>query len=1073
MSKREHDHEESEEEVIEDNSSEDSGGNAGGGGGKTSNAAQNMAKKAGRKMGKKMAKKMAKAIGKAVVKVIGKLIALLGPYVLGAIVIIGLIAVIAYIAFDIGYETKGKEQEYQDEDTRLDNKKKKDDKGDYISMNMSSGNKIVKAFYAYYTNQSYYKVLDGKMVRADSQSMKDVQDKYKREKEFMLSPDFLWSLDEHLNKKKFRYPEQFIQVVYHDPKTFELKQLTNKNDRLTAKSTKYDEKTGEKVPFKKVPGVWDYGFAPILQYKNYKEQQQKRGTMTEKEVWNIDKQAFETQKVKNGKSWVENVDGFPKSVYMIEKVTTSIGTISNKIKHEWQNTGEPWTKTITDSVKVSVRYKEKVKEPVLNKYGKPLYYPVDEKGKIIEGAGATIEVTPFPVTRTVEVTKYKPGIKKAKRTIEGYVWSKEPRYEGEPDTSKIVGSKYMEDYMFNYTAQVPENAMGSFNLKDRTGKDIKGLESILKDVTEDLDAKSDYDNAGSTSDTSVDNLMNVQGGSANFKKAMQYIEYYQKYGEMYGVDPLLLASKGAQERAGVHGTSIDGGGAIGISQIQVGSHLNQTRKAFNYKTGKWDSVQVTMSKLSNLETNIQIGAMIFQMEMKEQEYNPLIGLQAYNYGQGAILDVISNYARSKGISVSAVRKDVKNTEWMAWRQKVRPGYGDGQYIEHVLSHYPSGNGQKPWILDDKGNKVFIDGDIKMGAGISMTEEKDGSSNSIWDFMDALIEKWGELFPDSPKDFSKKHIKVVNKQIGDTPIDILNLSFAMTEKKLFSEYGYITPKEWKEKYKLLFSAPPSSTGANETGLGDKLNEFFPSGYGEVVAKATKIAVPYNGKGISIQAPEGSKVLAIADGTVKEVGRDFVVIDHGTGAITRYSTLKEVKVKKGDKVKKGATVGISGKNVFFEVQLDGQPSDPSWVVGGGSVSNGSFITPAQGRLSSPFGNRQNPTGYGTEFHPGVDIANTTGTPIKAAAGGTVTKAGMNGAYGNLIQIKHTIGGKEMSTVYGHLSAINVRVGDTVTQGQIIGAIGSTGRSTGPHLHFEIHNGVATWTTAALDPAKYIKL
>ena len=118
-----------------------------------------------------------------------------------------------------------------------------------------------------------------------------------------------------------------------------------------------------------------------------------------------------------------------------------------------------------------------------------------------------------------------------------------------------------------------------------------------------------------------------------------------------------------------------------------------------------------------------------------------------------------------------------------------------------------------------------------------------------------------------------------------------------------------------------------------------------------------------------------------------------------------------------------------------------------TGGGP---GSFSWPVTGTITSPFGWRSNPFGGSPEFHQGLDIAAPTGTAVTAAAGGTVIMAQWYGGYGNYILIDH---GGGYSTGYGHLSAIYVSNGQSVKRGQAIGAVGSTGASTGPHLHFEV--------------------
>lgn len=137
----------------------------------------------------------------------------------------------------------------------------------------------------------------------------------------------------------------------------------------------------------------------------------------------------------------------------------------------------------------------------------------------------------------------------------------------------------------------------------------------------------------------------------------------------------------------------------------------------------------------------------------------------------------------------------------------------------------------------------------------------------------------------------------------------------------------------------------------------------------------------------------------------------------------------------------------------------------------VKNSSgFIRPAAGRLSSNFGGRN--IGAGHENHLGVDIANSAGTPIVAAAAGYVSYAGAMGTYGNVVMITHSINGQPYTTVYAHNSSNNVSVGQAVSQGQRIASMGSTGRSTGPHSHFEIHIG--PWNGArsnAVNPMNYI--
>ena len=123
----------------------------------------------------------------------------------------------------------------------------------------------------------------------------------------------------------------------------------------------------------------------------------------------------------------------------------------------------------------------------------------------------------------------------------------------------------------------------------------------------------------------------------------------------------------------------------------------------------------------------------------------------------------------------------------------------------------------------------------------------------------------------------------------------------------------------------------------------------------------------------------------------------------------------------------------------------------TLAGGAIAIPSDKPVKSAEFTSAFGVRSDPFRRGAAMHAGIDLAGPSGTPIYATADGTVTTAGWNsGGYGNLVKIDH---GRGIETRYGHLSSMAVQPGTRVTRGQIIGRMGSTGRSTGSHLHYEV--------------------
>jgi murein DD-endopeptidase MepM/ murein hydrolase activator NlpD len=123
------------------------------------------------------------------------------------------------------------------------------------------------------------------------------------------------------------------------------------------------------------------------------------------------------------------------------------------------------------------------------------------------------------------------------------------------------------------------------------------------------------------------------------------------------------------------------------------------------------------------------------------------------------------------------------------------------------------------------------------------------------------------------------------------------------------------------------------------------------------------------------------------------------------------------------------------------------------------------PYDGEVSSNYGYRRNPFGGFTgEFHPGIDIKGQYGDPIYATADGVVNRCDWYGGYGNAVLINHSHG---YQTLFGHMMKVNVEQGQEVKSGDLIGFMGSTGRSTGPHVHYEIRrDGID------IDPVPYLK-
>jgi murein DD-endopeptidase MepM/ murein hydrolase activator NlpD len=205
-------------------------------------------------------------------------------------------------------------------------------------------------------------------------------------------------------------------------------------------------------------------------------------------------------------------------------------------------------------------------------------------------------------------------------------------------------------------------------------------------------------------------------------------------------------------------------------------------------------------------------------------------------------------------------------------------------------------------------------------------------------------------------------------------------------------------------------------------------------------------------IKVEVAEETDVLARKTAEQVAARTELVAQQNALAAarVNRQSVLAGVRSSRGD-----AQEDLDDLQAESAALAERIRSSSGGSSGDGSSSSG-FIWPVNGVLTSGFGWR-----WG-RMHEGIDIAAPTGTPIRAAAAGAVIYAGYMGGYGNIVIIDH---GSGLSTAYAHQSAIYVG-GGSVSQGTVIGAVGSTGNSTGPHLHFEVRvNG------SAVDPMGYL--
>lgn len=1091
--------------------------------------------KAGKKLLKKSLQKGSTAATKAISKV--ALITLKGvlgmimpflPYIIGFFVLFFL----SMFVYDQLVDSRPKNQELQTEETSQFNSYAEvpDEQGYYPVDSISDGNKLVKAFYTYFSDRSYWYVTDEddditKPKGADDPEVesKQIQDKYGREKLFYLSPNVLFALDEFLHDGEFRIPEQFIQPVPYevDEDTGEMT-LTDIFDgekgKLNVKSTKYD--SDGKPTDKKVAGVWDYGFAPVFHYKKYKEEMQYKGQVTQIEKWDKENQ----RKVWVSASGKEATQEETKvkslgNVWMIDQLVSPGGTIRNDITHEWQDTGQAWLPDPNDYAfeqKVDIRVWDYVQ--ATNDEGKKIYWGFEKETPHIRWE--TTEKTEIPIMTVV------PRYEKQKRTfykkVEGTRWEKIPEYKGDPDYSGVTGTKYYREYMESYQTYVPEDALTTFDIAKRLDTTDEKLEELLN--------VSNDDSGVSFGSVDVEGLnLGENAHNGNYMNALENLPLFEKYGKMYGVDPYLLVALTAQESSGSHynrdGTVKDAAN-IGLMQVgKVNGVDYRETKTYNFETGKEETYRATYSQLRDIETNVKWGTMYLAYSIANYDYDVLSALQGYNFGTAfkGPWSQEQALAEQKRLAGNVARSDPNS--------KLGPyAHGDAYYVPRILSHYASPNTPVPYSVMKDGTIVTMDNsDLPMGTvdAINGSILSGQSAGDPWSRINSHMKLgWSKVAEGVKNTFglqdknvvqyhgindNEPRMKIVKGQNPDQAWEITMSLLAYEEQKALREYQGFTEEDFIERFKLLFTNPlGGSTMSSTSGMsGVDPTKFFSDGFVAPVTNpkiATKFGfIDVDGKqvyhpAIDITVADGQDIMAVAKGTVIAVetkGTTQIVIEHTKGTTTVYKEVSDIKVKVGEQVRKGQVIAKGGgskeKNgtFHFELRQHERTQDPTWIVdpslligGEGQVvidpnAKGVFQDPFAGkpfRLTSPYGMRVHPVLKTRRMHNGVDLVATAGAgaPVHAVKEGTVIVSTNHESYGNYVVIDHGIvpevdTNTRVFTLYAHLqnNSVKVHKGHTVKKGQVIGGMGTTGRSTGNHLHFELHFGSSWGTKRTVNP------
>lgn len=244
--------------------------------------------------------------------------------------------------------------------------------------------------------------------------------------------------------------------------------------------------------------------------------------------------------------------------------------------------------------------------------------------------------------------------------------------------------------------------VGVSSLKDKNTKSSENIsyqtnsENVDEQALDEVAFQDTEDNIGIISDntnTDLDNIFEtesfhfsceVRTNKQGFINSKRYENIFEKYANRYGIDKNLLMALAAQESTGEHYSNLGIGPAEGIMQIEKHIHVGSTVSAYNFETLSVDSIVVTNDNLQNLDSNIQIGTMIFRECLENNNYNIPLALQTYNFGAGNMSKVLSTCSSFENKDIESMTNNPTDNTWLNYRSYL--DIGDPEYVEHVFSY---------------------------------------------------------------------------------------------------------------------------------------------------------------------------------------------------------------------------------------------------------------------------------------------------------------------------------------------------------------------------------------------------